>query len=289
MKTKKTKAGFTLIELLVVIAVIALLLSVLLPAISKARELAKRAVCANQLRQVGLAIPLYAEAFDNSLPWWGYTPGGSVETHPYVAYRQDWIWPETGEHKAMRMACLYEGKFIREPKMFYCPSNRAALYKYESYIKFQGITSEWGFLPQDFNADAVPPKNQWVRVGYFYYPTNPKDPKNNAEPLSAGAVRGVRAPYDNDGEHMLVADKLDKLDPRLPYMTDVLRHLDELSHKSRKIYALHALFSDAHVAFCNDQRIFDEDYWALWDAKTDRQKLEGGFYYTIFKLISETQ
>jgi prepilin-type N-terminal cleavage/methylation domain-containing protein len=79
MKTKK--AGFTLIELLVVIAVIALLLSILLPAINKARELAKRAICANQLRQVGLAIPVYAEAYDDSLPWWGYDDATISECH----------------------------------------------------------------------------------------------------------------------------------------------------------------------------------------------------------------
>lgn len=277
MKTKKTKAGFTLIELLVVIAIIALLLSILLPAISKARELAKRAVCTNQLRQVGLAIPLYAEAYDNSLPWWGFDEAtasnpyaGSEETHPYVAYRKDWVWPNR-KRKAMRMACLYEGKFITEPKMFYCPSNRIPLYKYESYIQYRGKTTPWGFLDQDFNTDDG--HNQWVRVGYFYYPTDPRSGKNA------------------NGAPELTAKRIDKLDPRLPYMTDVLRHKEQLSHKSRKIYALHALFSDAHVTFCNDQRIFDEDLWTRWDQPSisDEAKLEGAFYYTIFKLISETQ
>lgn len=267
MKTKKTKAGFTLIELLVVIAIIALLLSILLPAISKARELAKRAVCANQLRQIGLAIPLYAEAYDNSLPWWGITPGGSEDTHPYLVYRDDWRHPNK-KLKAMKLACLYDDKYITEPKMFYCPSNKTALYKYESYIQYDGAVTEWGFLPQDFN---IGKPNQWVRVGYFYYPTDPKSGKNE------------------NGAPEYTAKKIDKLDPRLPYVTDILRHLDELSHKSRNAYALHALFSDGHVAFCNDPDVFDEDYWELWDEKEDKLKLEGAFYYTIFKLISETQ
>jgi prepilin-type N-terminal cleavage/methylation domain-containing protein len=269
MKTRK--AGFTLIELLVVIAVIALLLSILLPAITKARELAKRAICANQLRQIGLAFPLYAEDYDNSLPWWGITPGGSEETHPYVVYRDKWRHPNK-KLKAMKLACLYEDKFITEPKMFYCPSNRIALYEYESYIRYDGDETPWGFLPQDFNLDQ---ENQWVRVGYFYYPTDPKSVKNDW------------------GAPEATAKKIEKLDPRIPYMTDVLRHLDQLSHKSRGVYAVHALFGDGHVAFCNDQRVFDEDYWELWDKKEDEQKLgwtgEGAFYYTIFKLISETQ
>lgn len=259
---RENREGFTLIELLVVIAIIAVLMGILMPVLGRAREAAKRVVCSNQIKQVGTAIMAYASDHETRMP--SYNSNRTQTSpynlnHPYALYRGDADYTSaSGKLLPMKLALLYEEGYIKDPRVFYCPSNMIDLYKYKSYSD----PEPWGTVPQDFNTENG--SNQWVRMGYSYLPINPKDA------------------LEADGVPLNTARRLGEMHPYMPYLTDIIRHKEHISHQRQGYYAVNALYKDGHVALCNEERVFKDQ---IWDLEARDRIAEIPLTYSVFRLI----
>jgi len=158
----KNQRGFTLVELLVVIGIIALLIAILMPALSRAREAAKGVQCLSNLRQIGVAVSMYVQASKGWLPPYRTAITGFA---PPPAYPYYWQF----------LAAFYQNE---EPRVWECPSDsfnigasgpirRHFNERMYSGVKDASFSYGWNIrLPKSLN-------NIYPTLPGFSYVTNP--------------------------------------------------------------------------------------------------------------------
>jgi prepilin-type N-terminal cleavage/methylation domain-containing protein/prepilin-type processing-associated H-X9-DG protein len=256
------KPAFTLIELLVVIAIIAILAALLFPVFAQARDKARQAACFSNLRQIGTALQMYMQDYDEKLPgccMWG----------------RAWSWGAFGGPLELMGKCQQDGINKTSPptNTYLGPEQNPPRFLQELLHPYVKNAALW-FCPsvdrrRVFGTDPTWPTYAYNGTTYIWnwyadpqYSPNPFS-KGKAITISGLAVAAIPKP----SEAPVVWD--------MPYWNPIKSPCTNTSLPPAHAKGVNALYADAHAKFSpfNGRIAWDcfEDWWSdhMWQGYYD--------------------
>jgi len=245
---RRTK-GFTLVELLVVIAIIALLVSILMPGLARARELARRAACMANCNSIGKALLLYQGANDDHWPW--MQNNGNFDIRTGMSRTEKPSVNTSHSITALLFLLVQNGQ---APKLFICPSDSNA--KEDKQPK-SGTGDE-----RTYNWDFEKP----INCSYSYQ-----------APMPSGDTWENGITNSTDGAVAILADKTCKFDGEDPILQWAGTNLTgaqmekALSQNHNEGEQIHVLFAGFNVQKYNraDVGMDDDNIYTTGAGQTD--------------------
>lgn len=242
--------GFTLIELLVVVSIIALLVSILLPALSRARQQARVVMCASNIRNINLGMVFFAEQNDDRMP----------DNMNHFGYMNHGVffwgtWRNLGE--------LWRDRLIDNPEVFYCPGFTRPVPGMPEFQLYDSVKDLW------LNPNPNLMNNRQLHITYQYLighmPDNPMAPSYGGK--GSWEVPGWKAlpdaPTGDNGWPRGVGAKLSQIG-NLPFIADVVHGHGVWMHRHHGRAAVNVSYGDGHVEIqqLGPHVVDDPSYWS---------------------------